>query len=77
MMSTIYLLWYERETATGEEDNRLIGVYSTEDSAKQAIVRPHEKPGFRDQPDGFRIYTSKMDYTDWREEFVDVLPEEM
>jgi hypothetical protein len=54
------LLWYVRAPDSAEEDELLIGVYSTEDEAKAAIERLEGRPGFLDAPSGFQIYPYKL-----------------
>jgi hypothetical protein len=56
MSDIVWLLWFEREKADGEETGALLGVYRTEEDAKAAIIRMKDKPGFRDRPQGFRVY---------------------
>jgi hypothetical protein len=47
-MDSVWLLWFEQEREVGEDTELLIGVYRTEDSAKAAIERVKDQPGFRD-----------------------------
>jgi hypothetical protein len=49
----VFLLWHVHEFVDGEEDDKLIGVYSTEDKAKEAQRRLASQPGFRELPNGF------------------------
>ncbi len=79
-MTTVYMLWYEREEKIGEnryDDHEFfIGVYSTEEKAKQAIALLRNQSGFRDDPDCFNIYPNIVDETGWREGFVTIRPGE-
>jgi hypothetical protein len=68
-MDSVFLLWYVREV-NGDEDELLIGVYSTEDGAKDAISRLKGKPGFVDCPDGFQIHPYALNRDDWTEGFI-------
>jgi hypothetical protein len=48
----------------------LIGVYSDEKEAKQAIERVKDKPGFRDYPDGFLLDCYEVNEDHWQDGFV-------
>ena len=50
-----FLLWHVHELPNGEEDAKLIGVYSTDELANQARQRAATLPGFRDHPNGFIV----------------------
>lgn len=69
-------LWHERYD--GRQDHeKLLGVYSTSERAEAAQALLRDKPGFRDYPDGFEIFTSnRMDGTGWEEGFVSVWGDE-
>jgi hypothetical protein len=60
---TVYLLEHVRDP-DGDEDVKILGIYSTRDAAQEAIDRSLKLPGFRDHPDGFNIdeYTVDRDY---------------
>jgi homoserine kinase type II len=68
----VYLLWHTHEFDNGDSDDKLIGVYSTEESANAAIERSKDLPGFRDIPDGFKIVCYQVDEDNWTEGFVTV-----
>ena len=54
----------------GEEENhKQIGIYSSEDLAKQAIERLKDKPGFRDHGGGFTIDPCMLDFDYWADGF--------
>ncbi|SUE43066.1 hypothetical protein [Roseomonas gilardii] len=46
----------DTETDEIEMSMRLIGIYSSEEKASQAMARMRRLPGFRDWPNGFRVY---------------------
>lgn len=74
-MSVVYLLWHQFElkgnkTEDLEDRAKLIGVYSDEEEAKQAIDRAKDQPGFRDYPEGFLIDAYKLGHDHWTEGFV-------
>ena len=70
----LYELWHFKIGADEEfdedEDMKLIGVYSSEENAKAAIQRLKPKPGFRDWPDGFRIFTRTLNQDSWTDGFI-------
>ena len=68
-MDSVYILWHVNE-ADGEEDEKLIGVYRSEEDAKQAIDRAKTKPGFKDAPAGFTIDNYPLNKDHWEEGFV-------
>ena len=65
---TVYLVQHVRDP-DGDEDVKIIGIYSTRESAEQAVERAVKRPGFRDHPDGLNIdeYTVDADY--WQSGF--------
>jgi len=72
MIDAIYKLWHFQIGRDDEEDTddeamsaKRIGFYTTEEKAKAAIGRLKGKPGFRDWPDGFRIYRALLDQDHW------------
>jgi hypothetical protein len=71
-MTTVYMLWHVHETEFGDEENKFIGVYSTEAKAREAIEQLKDQPGFKDHPDEFKIYPRTIDRTSWREGFITV-----
>ena len=55
----------------GEEDiELLIGVYSTEEEANEAISRVKGQKGFSEYPTGFHIDEYKLNRDHWTEGFV-------
>ena len=71
-MTDVYLLWHIHDTGHGDEETKLIGVYSTEQRAQQAIARLKQQPGFKDYPDDFQIELCGVDETGWQEGFITV-----
>ena len=66
MPETVYLLWFVKEMPKGQEDiELLIGVYSSEAEARQAIDRVREKPGFIEFQEGFQICPYKLNCDHW------------
>lgn len=73
-MAQVYDLWFERTYPDREDTELRIGTYETETEADaaDAIVRVRDQPGFRDFPDGFKIYPITLGRTEWLEGFVTV-----
>jgi hypothetical protein len=69
-MDVVFLLWYLQAPDTADEDELLIGVYSTEKEANMAIERLKDRPGFADAPSGFQIHPYKINSDGWTEGFV-------
>jgi hypothetical protein len=65
MSDIVWLLWFEQEGDT----ELLIGVYRSEESAKGAIERLKDQPGFKDHPEGFQVYSRMLDEDSWTEGF--------
>jgi hypothetical protein len=74
MRTTIYELWHFPigldEDFDNEGERKSIGIYSSEANAKTAIERLKSKPGFRDWPEGFRIFDRWLDHDGWSEGYV-------
>ena len=68
-MDSVFVLWYVRAPDSADEDELLIGVYRTEEAAKDAIERLKGKPGFADAPDGFQIHPYELNRDHWSEGF--------
>ena len=71
-MSTVHLLQYVRDEHGPNEDVKMIGVYSSHESATAAVQRLKAQPGFSDRPDGFQIDAYPVDQDHWAEGFVDL-----
>jgi hypothetical protein len=69
-MGSVFLLWYVHAPDTANEDELLIGAYSSEGEAKSAIERLKDRPGFVNAPDGFQIRNYPLDRDNWAEGFV-------
>jgi hypothetical protein len=66
-MDTVYILWHTHPTGAGEENEKLIGVYATEESALAAQSRLLSKPGFSSFPQGFEIAACPVGKDHWEE----------
>lgn len=54
-MAITFLLWHVHEIEPGNEDEKLIGAYQTEDEAKPAIDTSKINPDFWTFQTGFRF----------------------
>jgi len=68
----VFLVQHVHIHEDGEEDIKLIGVYSSRASAEQAIERLKQQPGFRDTPEGFVLDQYTLDEDNWTEGFVTI-----
>jgi hypothetical protein len=66
------MLWhsYQPDPDIDHDEEKFIGIYSTEDKAKEAIERLRTQPGFREYSDCFEIHPQRVDATGWDEGFV-------
>ena len=69
MPTIVYELWHFPIGADADfdeaSDRKSIGIYSSKASAESAIDRLKTKPGFRDWPNGFRIFEAQLDQDSW------------
>ena len=72
----VFMLWhvYELRDDFGiHDEEKLIGVFSSEAKAQEAIERLKEKEGFRDLPlSCFEIHQTKVDQVGWKDGFATV-----
>lgn len=66
----VYLVWHTHPQLGTEDDEKLIGIYSSEEQAQSAVMRAKILPGFSDHPENFEISTYKVDKDHWTEGFV-------
>jgi hypothetical protein len=66
----VFLLWHVHVFPDGEEDAKLIGVYSSRELAELAQQRALKQPGFRDTPTEFCIDCYAVDEDHWLEGYV-------
>jgi hypothetical protein len=72
-MDTVFLLWHTGPPQLDDE-GMLIGVFGTEQEAKDAINALANKPGFVDYPDCFFICPYELGKLHWTEGFA--IPED-
>jgi hypothetical protein len=53
-VTTVFILWHSHPTGAGEMNEKLIGVYATEDDANGAIRRFKVQPGERSAGQGLQ-----------------------
>lgn len=68
-MEYVYLLSHVHPLKS-RDDEKLIGIYRTEDEAKAAIQRLLPQPGFSLCPGGFVIDSYGLDEDHWTEGYV-------
>lgn len=68
-MDTIFVVQHMRSDEGGEEDVKLIGVYSSRENAESVVSRYKKLKGFRAYPDGFSIDEYQLDKDYWKEGF--------
>lgn len=73
-MKKVWLVWHIDDSAqTDEEEHeKLIGAYSSEEFARDAIKRLRDKPGFCDYPERWKIDDWDLDQDEWLDGFVTV-----
>jgi hypothetical protein len=82
-MPSVYLLQHLHVLSNGEEDVKIIGIYSSSSTALAAIDRVKDQPGFSDFPclidplsedevDGFYIDEYILDQDHWPEGFITI-----
>jgi hypothetical protein len=64
-MGAGYILWHKHPTGAGEDNEKLIGVYASEEAAKDAQSRLMKKPGFSSFPEGFEIVEYQVGKDHW------------
>ncbi|MBK6895079.1 MAG: hypothetical protein IPH06_00615 [Alphaproteobacteria bacterium] len=57
----VYLVEHLHVIDEDNENVKIIGIYSSQKLADEAIGRVRQKEGFKDSPDGFSIDPYKMD----------------
>ncbi|MCW3462847.1 DUF7336 domain-containing protein [Chitinophaga nivalis] len=74
-MNTVYILWhiYYDESLEGGEDSKLLGVYSSRESAYKRQLISATLPGFSDHPNGFLIVDYQLDKAEWPEGFATII----
>lgn len=66
-MDTVYILWHTHPTGANENNEKLIGVYESEQNAMAAQSRLLLMPGFCSYPEGFEINEYQIGKDHWTE----------
>ncbi len=69
-MTMVFLLWHVHEISSEQDDDKLIGVYSTKENAEHAISRTKNRPGFNKRLGRFEIAEYVLDEDNWRDGFI-------
>ncbi|WP_432730145.1 DUF7336 domain-containing protein [Variovorax sp. W6] len=69
-MPDVFLVHHLHRLSDGREDVKLLGVFSSEERAAQAVDCARNMPGFAEAPDGFSIDKYQVDKRTWTEGFV-------
>jgi homoserine kinase type II len=70
MDNNVFLLWHVYEESGADDDENLLGVYSTEENAKKNIEKWKSVEKFHKHPDGFMVCKYILDEDEWKEGFV-------
>jgi hypothetical protein len=65
----VYLLQHVR-TVNDDEDIKVLGIYSSEALALEAVERFRKLPGFAGAPDGFSVDAYDIDQDHWTSGYV-------
>lgn len=65
MTASVYIVQHVRAEKSGDEDVRLVGIYSSKEAAKNAVLRAGMQPDFRRFPQGFKIAKYALDKDQW------------
>ncbi len=71
-MGSVFVLQHVLVRDGGEEDVKLVGVYSSREKASAAVARTSRLPGFSEAPDGFHVDEYPLDQDQWAEGYVTV-----
>jgi hypothetical protein len=66
----VYVLQHVHVINDDEENVKLIGVYSSHDTAHAALERTKLLPGFKDAPDGFTLDKYTIDEDNWTDGYI-------
>ncbi len=68
----VYLLWHTHPKPDGEEDEKLLGVYSSRERASARVEEAKRLPGFVDAPDGFLVDEYEVDADHWTDGYATI-----
>ena len=64
-MNSVFILWHTHVYPNEEEEDRMVGIFSSEKLAIEARERVAKLPGFRENKKGFCIAKNLLDKDDW------------
>lgn len=64
-MASMFVVQHVHKSDDGGEDVKLVGVYSSRETAAAAVRRLSRQPGFADAPDGFHVEEYGVDQDQW------------
>lgn len=65
----VYILHHVHEFEDGDEDVKILGIFSSESKGIELIEKYKKQPGFKDDPEGFSADKYILDKADWVEGF--------
>lgn len=71
-MREVFVVQHVHEFEDGNEDVKMIGVYSDRASAEAAVERLSLQPGFRDCPEGFHVDAYRLGEDHWTGGYVTI-----
>ncbi len=73
-MEKVYLVHHIRDISEDDDiqDVKLIGVYTTEELAEEAVERKKKLEGFRDYREGFEISKTTLNEDIWTSGFISI-----
>jgi hypothetical protein len=66
-VNSVFLLWHIHSFDSGEDNEKLIGVYASESDAVAARNRMKVRPAFSSFPSGFQIDEYEIGRDNWEE----------
>ena len=69
-MKYVFVLWHSYELNDGEEDSKLLGIYSSASIANEKTNEYKKLTGFSDHPSMFEVVKYEIGVDHWQEGFV-------
>ena len=69
-MKTVYIVHHVQEIEDGDEEVKLIGIYSSQKNAEATVARLSEVTGFCDTRDGFHIEGYELNKDHWADGYI-------
>lgn len=68
----VWLLWHGDDISDDTPDAKLLGVYSSEEAARQRIARCSGVPGLGEHPEAFELSRYELGRDEWSEGYVEL-----